>query len=83
MSVSYIQIVGSFGDNRVQELCESRGGRPGLSVLMSLTVSVDVKQHWTVLRHWSQFVPNMSKTKTGDKTIQNKTNKQKYKNKAS
>ena len=45
---------------RVQELCESRGCRPGLSVLMSLTVSVDVKQHWTVLRHWSQFVPNMS-----------------------
>ena len=31
--------------SRVQELCESRGGRPGLSVLMSLTVSVDVKQH--------------------------------------
>ena len=32
---------------RVQELCESRGGRPGLSVLflMSLTVSVDVIQH--------------------------------------
>ena len=29
--------------SRVQELCESRGGRPGLSVLMSLTVSVDVK----------------------------------------
>ena len=28
---------------RVQELCESRGGRPGLSVLMSHTVSVDVK----------------------------------------
>ena len=45
---------------RVQELCESRGGRPGLSVLTSLTVSVDVKQHWTVLRHWSHFVPNMS-----------------------
>ena len=45
---------------RVQELCESRGGRPGLSVLMSLTVSVDVKQHWIMLRHWSQFVPNMS-----------------------
>ena len=45
---------------RVQELCESRGGRSGLSVLMSLTVSVDVKQHSTVLRHWSQFVPNMS-----------------------
>ena len=31
--------------SRVQELCESRGGRPGLSVLMSITVSVDVKQH--------------------------------------
>ena len=31
--------------DRVQELCESRGGRPGLSVLMSFTVSVDVKQH--------------------------------------
>ena len=30
---------------RVQELCESRGGRPGLPVLMSLTVSVHVKQH--------------------------------------
>ena len=30
---------------RVQELCESRGGRPGLSVLTSLTVSVDIKQH--------------------------------------
>ena len=31
---------------RIQDLCESRGGRPGLSVLMSLTVSVDVKQHF-------------------------------------
>ena len=27
----------------VQELCESRCGRPGLSVLTSLMVSVDVK----------------------------------------
>ena len=27
----------------VQELCESRGGRPGLSVLTNLLVSVDVK----------------------------------------
>ena len=44
----------------VQELCESRGGRPGLSVLTSLLVSVDVKIYWTLLRHWSQFVPNMS-----------------------
>ena len=43
-----------------QEPRESRGGRPGLSVLTSLTVSVDVKQHRTVLRYWSQFVPNMS-----------------------
>ena len=33
-----------FTSFRVQEPCESRGGRPGLSVLMSLTVSVDVKQ---------------------------------------
>ena len=30
---------------RVQELCESGGGRPGLPVLTSLTVSVEVKQH--------------------------------------
>ena len=44
----------------VQELCESRGGRPGLSVLTSLLVSVDIKNYWTVLRHWSQLVPNMS-----------------------
>ena len=44
----------------VQELCESRGERPGLSVLTSLLVSVDVKIYCTVLRHWSQLVPNMS-----------------------
>ena len=30
---------------RVQEPCEGRGGRPGLFVLLSLMVSVDVKQH--------------------------------------
>ena len=35
----------SLGAVRVQELCESRGGRRGLSVLMSLTVFVDVKQY--------------------------------------
>ena len=29
----------------VQELCESQGGRPGLSVLTSLLVSVDVKNY--------------------------------------
>ena len=44
----------------VQELCESRGGRPGLSVLTNLLVSVDVKNYWTELRHWSKLVPNMS-----------------------
>ena len=44
----------------VQELRESRGGRPGLSVLTSLLVSVDVKIYCTVLRHWLQLVPNMS-----------------------
>ena len=44
----------------VQELCESRGGRPGLSVLSSLLASVDVKNYWTMLQHWSQLVPNMS-----------------------
>ena len=27
----------------VQELCESRGGRPGLSILTSFLVSVDLK----------------------------------------
>ena len=43
----------------VQELCESWGGRPGLSVLTSLMVSMDIKQYWVVLmRHWSQLVPN-------------------------
>ena len=46
----------------VQELCESRGGRPGLSVLTSLLVSVDVKIYCTVLRHWLQLVPNMPMT---------------------
>ena len=30
---------------KAQEVCESRGGHPGLPVLMSLKVSVDVKQH--------------------------------------
>ena len=38
----------------------SRGGRPGLSVLTSLLVSVDVKLYGTMLTHWSQLVPNMS-----------------------
>ena len=50
----------SYSSRRVQELCESRGGRPGLSVLTSLLVSVDVKIYSTMLTHWSQLVPNMS-----------------------
>ena len=32
-------------ESRAQEVCESRGGRPGLSLLTSLIVSVDVKQY--------------------------------------
>ena len=56
-------IICALGQQRpfiVQELCESRCGRHGLSVLTSLLVSVDVKIYRTVLRHWSQLVPNMS-----------------------
>ena len=45
----YIYIIFFFYSNThsmiVQELRESRGGRPGLSVLMSLLVSVDVKNY--------------------------------------
>ena len=41
-----IILCGSMAEGfRAQELCESRGGRPGLSVLTSLMVSVDVKQY--------------------------------------
>ena len=32
-------------NNRAQELCESRGGCPGIPSLIYRTVSVDVKQH--------------------------------------
>ena len=39
LSLYYI-VLNSF---IVQELCESRGRRPGLSVLTSLLVSMDVK----------------------------------------
>ena len=43
---NYVQAFINHGTGRpgviVQELCESRGGRPGLSVLTSLLVSVDV-----------------------------------------
>ena len=41
--IAYIALFSAL-EHRVQELCESLSGRPGLSVLMSLTVSVDVKQ---------------------------------------
>ena len=47
----------------VQELCESRGGRAGLSVLTSLLVSVDVKIYCTVLRFIAPCIghnPNIS-----------------------
>ena len=40
----------------VQELSESRGGRPNEPSGFSL----DVKLYWTMLRHWSQLAPNMS-----------------------
>ena len=56
----YIQILQGGTRGIVQELCESRGSHPGLSVLMSLMVSVDVKQYGTMLTHWSQLVPNTS-----------------------
>ena len=59
-TVHQILLLLSWSRLIVQELCESRGGCPGLSVLTSLLVSVDVKIYWTVLRHWSQLVPNMS-----------------------
>ena len=35
----------SFKKSRAHELCQSRGSRPGLPSLISLTVSVAVKQH--------------------------------------
>ena len=42
VSKSYAIATSDISD-RVQELCESRGGRPGLSVLTGLLVSGDVK----------------------------------------
>ena len=45
---------------KAQELCESWSGCPALPILISLMVSVDVNQHWTMHTHWSQFVPNIS-----------------------
>ena len=63
-SVRRAYLPGRFPSLRVivQELCESRGGRPGLSVLTSLLASVDVKFYRTMLRQWSQLVLYMSST---------------------
>ena len=44
-TVSHRQNIGVKEVGIQSELCESRGGHPGLPVLMSLMVSVDVKQH--------------------------------------
>ena len=41
---------------RAQELCESRGGLPGLSVRNKPTVSVDVKQHSTTTKQGSLWL---------------------------
>ena len=40
---------------------------------MSLMVSVDVKQHWTMLWHWSEFVPNMSTDIRGHEALLHQT----------
>ena len=42
---SYKELTVFSSWTRAQELCESRGGRPELSVLTSLLVSVDVKNY--------------------------------------
>ena len=63
-TLEYLQEKLPHGVVIVQELCESRGGRLGLSVLTSLLVSVDVKLYWSMLRRWSQLVPNMSRQLT-------------------
>ena len=46
--VSCVWLITAFGMSErgiVQELCESRGGPPELSVLTSLLVSVDIKNY--------------------------------------
>ena len=40
---TWVKVNGNRTEETVQELCESRGDRPGLSVLTSLLVSMDVK----------------------------------------
>ena len=42
---SYRWLLGLSRESEFMSCVKSRGGRPGLFVLMSLTVSVDVKQH--------------------------------------
>ena len=44
-AVGYITVYTGSPSVIVQELCENRGGRPGLSVLTSHLVSVDVKNY--------------------------------------
>ena len=41
----HIQVHGCSLGHRAQELCESRGGRPGLPPLIVFMVSVDAKQN--------------------------------------
>jgi len=41
-ALQYLMASLDVSSDIVQELCESRGGRPGLSVLTSLLTSVDV-----------------------------------------
>ena len=45
------------GGARSAILASSPAGRSQVSVS---SMTVDVKLYWTMLRHWSQFVPNMS-----------------------
>ena len=40
-----IRIIISTAESRVEELCKSRGGRPGLPILTSPIFYVDVKQN--------------------------------------
>ena len=56
---------------RAQDLCESRGGHPGLSVLTSLMVFMDVKEYWTMLTHWSQLIPNNVYVNRHPRTLSN------------
>ena len=55
------EVLGITG--RAQELCESRGGRPGLPSLISLMISVDVKQHFNNHRPFMETTLNSRLTK--------------------